>query len=629
MHHKKFYVTTPIYYVTAKPHLGSLYSTLLADVAARWAKLQGTQTFFMTGSDEHGQKIAEAAQSAGKSPQDFVDGLVGAYKDMWHKYSIAYDYFARTTDEHHIKAVQQLIRTLQSTGDIYKSFYTGYYCTPCETFVTEKESDGEPLCTSCGRGTAPISEESYFFRLSAYTDRLLAFYDAHPDFIVPAERMHEVRSFVKSGLKDLSISRTSVTWGVPFPDDPKHVVYVWAEALQIYISAVGYGNEARSDEFKFWWPADMQVMAKDIVRFHAVYWPIFLMAAQLALPKKLLVHGWLKVNNQKMSKSLGNVVDPQALLDVYGADAVRYYLVRHMAITQDAEFSTIDLEQRISSDLANDLGNLLQRTVTLAHKHSLFEVHPPQVWGVHEITLRDSFWTVLERFSEDMEEGYFSRALGHLWRFIHEVNAYFHAAEPWKIADPARFEEVLSATCHSLAAIGILLLPVMPGSMETLLKSLGVSLEGKADMITELTDNPWNKTFMLTKIPALFQKFEPSTPVQLEEPPLPTITIDEFAKVTLLVGTITDCTEVTGSDKLLKLQVDFGSSGTRQVLSGVKKHFTPAELTGKQAVFVYNLAPRKMMGLESQGMLLTAENEQGTLKIITPAGPVANGTRLK
>ena len=629
MQQKKFYVTTPIYYVTAKPHLGSLYSTLLADVAARWAKLQGIQTFFMTGSDEHGQKIAEAAQNAGKSPQEFVDGLVGAYKDMWHKYAIAYDYFARTTDEHHIHAVQQLIRKLQASGDIYKSFYTGYYCTPCETYVTEKEGDGEPLCTSCGRGTVSISEESYFFRLSAYQERLLAFYDAHPEFIVPAERMHEVRSFVKAGLKDLSISRTSVTWGVPFPDDPKHVVYVWAEALQIYITAVGYGNPARSEEFAFWWPADMQVMAKDIVRFHAVYWPIFLMAAELALPKKLLVHGWLKVNNQKMSKSLGNVVDPQALLDVYGADAVRYYLVRHMAITQDAEFSTIDLEQRISSDLANDLGNLLQRTVTLAHKHSVYEVRPPQVWDVHEVTLRDSFWTALERFTEDMEQGYFSRALGHLWKFIHEVNAYFHAAEPWKISDPARFEEVLSATCHSLAAIGILLSPVMPGSMETLLKSLGVSVEGKVDLLSELTDNPWNKTFMLTKIPALFQKFEPSMPVQIDEPQLPSITIDEFAKVVLLVGTITECSEVTGSDKLLKLQVDFGSSGTRQVLSGVKKHFTPARLTGKQAVFVFNLAPRKMMGLESQGMLLTAENEEGALQVITPAAPVANGTRLK
>ena len=362
----KFYVTTPIYYPTSRPHLGHLYSTLLADVAARWHKLRGYKTFFMTGTDEHGQKIAEAAAKAHKTPKEFVDSFIDAYKELWNSYDIVYDYFARTTDEHHIKAVQQWIRQLQASGDIYKSYYTGFYCTPCETYVTEKdeqpplEEGMAPVCGMCSRETVYIKEESYFFRLSAYQDRLLAFYEENLDFIVPAERLNEVISFVKGGLKDLSISRTTVSWGIPFPDDPKHVSYVWADALNIYITAVGFGNEARREEFNFWWPADLQIMGKDIVRFHAVYWPAFLMATGLAEPKQLLVHGWFKVNQQKMSKSFGNVVDPQTLLSAYGADAVRYYLIRHMAITQDSEFSIIDLEQRISSDLANDLGNLLE-----------------------------------------------------------------------------------------------------------------------------------------------------------------------------------------------------------------------------------------------------------------------------
>lgn len=634
MDQRKFYVTTPIYYVTAKPHLGSLYSTLLADIAARWHRLKGAQVFFLTGTDEHGQKIAQAAHKVGKDPQAFVDSFIDAYKDTWSKYDIMYSHFIRTTDLSHVKAVQAWIKKLMASGDIYKSYYSGFYCTPCETYVTKKDDvQGAPLCDTCGRETIEISEESYFFRLSAYQDRLLAWYAEHPDLIVPKERLHEVVSFVKGGLKDLSISRTTVTWGIPFPEDERHVVYVWADALNNYITALGYGNDAKKKEFEYWWPADLQVMGKDIVRFHAVYWPAFLMASGLELPKQLLVHGWIQMNKQKMSKSFGNVVDPQELLDAYGADAVRYYLTRFMAITQDSEFSTEDLEQRVSSDLANDLGNLLQRVVTLAHKRELYEVTPPHNWSAAELDLRDAFWTALEKYAQDMDDGYFYRALGHLWCYMHQVNAYFHASEPWKLTDETRFKEVIAAASHSLYSIGVLLYPVMPHAMNKLLASLGVQFSpGSHDHLAELADNPWNKTFLLHAIKEpLFKKYEPKPQVAAEKPDVPQtpeISIEDFTQVVLAVGSIEEAEEVAGSDKLLKLQVNFGEYGKRQVLSGIKKHFTADAVKGLQAVFVVNLKPRKMMGLESQGMILTVTDAQGVLKLVT-VQDMPPGTRLK
>ena len=654
---KKFYVTTPIYYVTAKPHLGSLYSTLLADVAARWHKLCGYDTFFLTGTDEHGQKVAEAAAKAQKEPQAFVDSFIDNYKDMWHKYEIDYNAFIRTTDRSHVTAVQEWLRKLQKSGAIYKAYYTGFYCTPCETYVTDKDGSQQagqeaPSCPSCNRATAAVSEESYFFKLSKYQDRLLEFYKENPDFITPRERFNEVISFVKSGLKDLSISRTTVSWGIPFPDDTKHVTYVWADALNNYITAIGYGNISRQEEFNYWWPADMQVMGKDIVRFHAVYWPAFLMASGLQLPKKLLVHGWIKVNNQKMSKSLGNAVDPQVLLDTYGAEPIRYYLTRHMAITQDAEFSIEDLEQRITSDLANDLGNLLNRMVTLAHKFDAYEITAPVNWGAKELALQDSCKNMLKLFVSDMHEGYFYRALNNLWKFINDVNGYFHEQEPWKVVktDKVRFEQILSATCHSLETIGILLSPVMPSKMAELLASIGASraleIPGK-NIVSDLSSNPWNKKFMLHKIGNLFEKHQPDkqaldgqqavpqaqtapdTPEVKPVTPVAPVTIDDFAKIMLLVGTIEQCEEVAKSDKLYKLQVNFGEYGMRQILSGIRQHFKQEELLHKQSIFVYNLEPRKLMGNESQGMMLLGENAEKKLVRATVEFSVPNGTRLK
>src|SRR3990167_878640 len=437
MKKNKFYVTTPIYYVNAAPHLGSLYSTLLADVAARYHKLMGNDVFFLTGTHEHGQKIFEAAKKVGKNPQEFVDACIPAYKNMWQLYDIEYSKFIRTTDAYHVQAVQQWISKLIAQGDIYKGVYTGWYCTPCERFVTEKdqlEDAKEITCPVCLRPCNEISEECYFFKLSAYQDRLLEFFEKNPDFITPKERLNEVISFVKEDLKDLSISRTTVNWGIPFPGDDKHVTYVWADALNNYITAIGYGCKDGAKEFAKWWPADLQILGKDIVRFHAVYWPAFLMASGLAMPKKLLVHGWIKVGEQKMSKSLGNAVDPKILADHYGVDQIRYYLIRKMAITHDSEFKIEDIEQSINSELANDLGNLLNRCSTLAEKFNYTQIQAPQNWSAQSIALQKSCEEMKHEVLDLIEQGFFHRAVQRVWEYIAETNAYFHNGEPWKLA---------------------------------------------------------------------------------------------------------------------------------------------------------------------------------------------------
>ena len=641
---KKFYVTTPIYYVTAKPHLGSLYSTLLADVLARWHHLQGESVFFLTGTDEHGQKIAQAAEKVDMNPQAFVDSFIAVYKKIWHDYELAYTYFIRTTDESHKKAVQEWLQRLMRKGDIYKAHYEGWYCTPCETFLSEKPDEKidvtqkGPLCPTCSRESVYLSEESYFFKLSAYQDRLLQFYANNPYFIMPRERAHEVINFVKEGLRDLSISRTSITWGIPFPDDTKHVTYVWADALNNYITAIGYAQDGREQEFAKWWPADVQILGKDIIRFHAIYWPAFLMASDLALPKQLLVHGWIKVNEQKMSKSLGNVVDPEHLLASYGADPVRYYLM-HMSISQDTNFAIEDVEKRITADLANDLGNLLNRMTTLAEKHNFISVQTPAKWSSDASSLRESFQVMLTDVKNHMHEFMFHMALASLWKYIAQTNAYFHAHEPWKLAqsDEQKFKEVIAATCHSLYGTAVLLLPVMPKSMALLLASLGVTLEvGSRNYIQELDAAFEKKSFELKKIPTLFAKHEHKKSEQpMEQSSAPVkqetndIDIDHFLKVELRVGTIESCEPVPKSDKLYCLQVNFGPEGKRQVLSGIKQFFTAQELQGRQGIFVFNLKPRMMMGLESHGMILTATDDKGALHLVSLPQSVPNGTRLK
>lgn len=635
----KFYVTTPIYYANAKPHLGTLYSTVLADVAARVNKIAGKKTYLLTGTDEHGQKIAQAAQALGKTPQQLVDEIAQEFKKLWDIYGIKYNQFIRTTDEAHVRGVQAWIEKLYAQGDIYKGTYTGWYCVPCETFITEKDVVS-PECSSCGRATVELSEECYFFRLSAYADRLLAFYRDHPHFVTPAERVHELVSFVESGLRDLSISRTTVTWGIPFPGDERHKVYVWAEALTNYITAIGYGDPSRADELAAWWPADLQVMAKDIIRFHGVYWPAFLMASDLEIPHQLLVHGWIKMGDQKMSKSLGNVIDPYQLALTYGPDAIRYYLTCHMSISQDSPFTIEDLEKRLSSDLANDLGNLLNRMLSLAGQHGISTLIAPTQLQGPELHLRDKLWSMLSDFSIEMEDYFFHRAYLHVWKFIGQVNAYFHSQEPWKLAqsDRERFKSVLSATCHSLYAVAVAVWPVMPVKMEELLSSLGISLDPDVDLLERLSVDPWLKTFNLKPALPLFARYDtprpaPASPsVQKNEAPLTEaccLSFDDFARVDLRVGTIDSCEEVPKSDKLYKLQVNFGDSGMRQICSGIKQHFKPEDLVGKQGVFVFNLQPRKLMGIDSQGMMLLVKGQDGQkLVMVTVAENVPNGSRL-
>lgn len=629
----KFYVTTPIYYPTAKPHLGSLYSTVLADVAARWNKLQNKKIYFLTGTDEHGQKIAQAAAKEGKTPQAFVDSFVHNYEQVWQQYSIEYTRFIRTTDKDHIKAVQHWLTTLINKGDIYKDFYEGWYCVPCETFITEKDiKAGTPLCPSCSRDTVMLKEECYFFRLSAYQEKLLALYKEHPEFVTPKERLNEIINFVESGLKDLSISRTTVKWGIPFPGDEQHTTYVWADALNNYITAIGYPDNKK--ELDFWWPADLQIMGKDILRFHAVYWPAFLMAIDLPMPKKLLAHGWIKINDQKMSKSFGNVVDPQDLLKHYGADAVRYYLVSHLSIAQDSNFSTHDLEEKINADLANNLGNLLNRVILLAEKYDIHELPVIKEWSADAQALHKESIETVHEVAAYMQQCSFHMATSRIMHFVSKVNAYMHANEPWKIARTDRdlFIEILSAVVHSLRTISILFWPIMPNKMAQLLASLSIDLTIDKNYIESLVKEHWTLSFKLQKGAILFNKIESpvvEAPVEKKEVEPNYIGIEDFAKVELRVGTIIACEPVAESEKLLKMQVDFGPLGVRQILGGVKKFFAPEDLLNKQGVFVFNLKPRKLLGMESNGMMLTADDGNGGLKRVTIEGLVPAGTLLK
>lgn len=641
---KKFYITTPIYYATARPHLGTLYSTVIADVLARWNKIQNVPTYFLTGTDEYGQKVAQAAAQANMQPQPFVDQFIPAYKELWEKYYIDYTCFMRTTDDFHKQAVQKWIKQLMEKGDIYKGAYEGWYCTPCETFLTEKDFEvgiQNPLCHTCERATDWVSEECYFFRLSAYQDKLLHFYKQNPNFIVPKERAAEVVKFVESGLQDVSISRTTISWGIPFPDDTKHVTYVWADALNNYITAIGYGDQSKKEEFEKWWPADVQVIGKDIIRFHAIYWPAFLMASELPLPHTLLVHGWIKVGDQKMSKSKGNSIDPYLLCDEYGADVIRYYLMKQMAITQDGNFTKEDLEQKITSDLANDLGNLLQRMTALADKTGVTMIDPFSWSSQKELDLYHASLEMIDNVVVEYDRGYLHHALSYTWKFLNQVNAYFHANEPWKVAksDKEHFTRIMSATCHSLRTVAIILWPVMPKKMEELCDAIGWKLELNKNNIM-IAKGAWNSPFIVKKGEPLFMKIETpqeevasSTPVASETLPsesLDTITIDDVMKVKLAVGTIMTCVPVQESDKLLIMTVDCGQFGIRTILAGIAKSYSPEQLINKQALFIVNLKPRTMLKkYESQGMMLAANRTENTVVFMSPEHLVPNGTVLK
>ncbi len=660
---RSYYITTPIYYVTAKPHLGTLYTTVLADVFARWAQMRGAAVYFLTGSDEHGQKIAQAAARAQVAPQQFVDGFVDAFKTVWSSYGIGYTRFIRTTDHDHISAVQHWIRTVRDRGDIYESPYEGYYCTPCETFVMDRDiaaSEGGmsvlPTCPSCGRETVLVAEPCYFFRLSRYQDRLLAWYAEHPDMICPAERSAEVISFIKGGLKDLAISRSkkSVSWGIPFPDDERQVVYVWADALMNYIAAVGYGDVSRSNEYARWWPADLQIIGKDIIRFHAIFWPAFLMAADCPLPRRLLVHGWIKVGDTKMSKSLGNVVDPIALKDQFGAEQIRYYLTRYIAVSHDAPFGVDDLVTRLNADLANDLGNLLQRLISLAHARGRVVITIG--FGLErESELYRAVAKVITDVVAEVDACMLHRAYARLWEGIGLINSYVHTQEPWRLKEDCQdaLDRILGHAGYSLAALALLVWPVMPAKMDELFAALGLSYTTMRDrMFADVYPSlPLGTGVMMRfaqRTTPLFPRIEGAQAVVEQQPvvsdgstkrlahePRRTeaavidIAIDDFVQVVLVVGTVITVDSVPKSDKLYRLTIDMGEYGVRTICSGVRKHFEPSMLIGSQVTVVANLAPRMMMGIASQGMVLFVEDGEGKLTIVRPEHRVPNGTRLR
>jgi len=654
-----FYITTPLYYVNAKPHVGTLYSTVLADVIARWQRLNNMNVYFLTGTDEHGQKIAQQAALAEMPTQKFVDSMIPAFQSAWQRYDISYDRFMRTTELSHKQTVVRWIEQLLASGDIYKARYEGLYCVPDETFVTVEqaiESEGVPTCPGCMRPLQSISEENYFFRLSAYQERLLAFYENNPQFIHPKERTNEILSFVKGGLKDLSISRMSVEWGIPFPSDPEHTVYVWGDALMNYVSALGFlhtGTQA-GNRFAEFWPADVQVMAKDIVKFHAVYFPAFLMAVGVHPAHRLLVHGYLLVNNEKMSKSKGNALDPLVLADQFGVDPIRFYLVRHMPTNHDGSISIQDIAQRIESDLANNLGNLLQRAAALALKWSASELKLPRAWSADALALQADCKTMLAIFQTTMNDLNLAHAYAAVWTFLASVNSYFHKQEPWKLAkdNQAQFAEVLAATGQSLYVVAHLISPVMPFKARQLLAALGHTLFVP---FSELLNGSWNIpcTYFVPREPLFVRPILPveqdaqpaqesiesqqSVSVQsapqtsVQEPVSASsdnlITIDQLAQIELVVGRIVSCVSVAKSDKMLCLEVDLGVYGVRQILAGVAQFFTSEQLIGKGGLFVANLPPRKMLGMMSQGMMLVAK-DGACMSLVSVAEGIAPGTRL-
>jgi len=668
---KTFYITTPIYYVNARPHIGHAYTTLACDTIARRQRLLGADVFFLTGTDEHGQKIERAAEAAGKTPQQYADEISGEFRNLWKRMGISNDDFIRTTEERHKKRVQELFRQLRDRGFIYKGTYTGQYCVSDELYV-DGAQPGDP-CPTCGRITETVHEENYFFKLSAFQDKLLELYK-NPDFIRPEARRNEVAAFVRSGLRDQSISRSTFSWGIPVPDDPKHVIYVWFDALANYITAIGYGSKhaGAQDAFKKFWPADVQMIGKEIVRFHCVYWPAFLMAAGLELPKAIVAHGWLLFEESKMSKSRGNIVRTETILDVLGADALRYFLLREVVFGQDGSFSFDALVQRYNSDLANGLGNLASRTLTMINRYFKGEVpYPSQASRTPaEDAIAETARKTIREFGVQFDQFQFSRALETAWGLIAAVDKYIVENEPWTLGEKqddesrARLATVLYTSAEALRIATALAYPVMPDATAKIWAQIGLGDIKKL----ALADLTWGQLPLGTKlgdvhpvfpradksaiermqqmeeqqrVPAAEEK--PVTEVKLvAEMPAPVaspsapatsavsdkITIDDFAKIELRVGIVKVAERVPKADKLLRLEIDIGTE-VRQVLAGIAEAYAPETLVGRKVVIVANLAPRKLRGLESNGMIVAASLEGGKPVLAGFLEDVQIGARLK
>ena len=672
----KFYITTPIYYVNARPHIGHTYTTVVCDTVARRQRMMGFDTWFLTGTDEHGQKIERSATAAGCSPKEFADRVSAEFRQLWDRMKLSYDDFIRTTEPRHVRGVQQLFTQLKERGYIYKGSYSGQYCVFDELYVDVSEPGA--ACPECGRPTETVKEENYFFKLSAMEEPLLKLYSEKPNFIRPEARRNEVIAFVRSGLRDLSVSRTTFTWGIPVPEDEQHVIYVWLDALANYITALGYGSGNPKDQVKLarYWPADVHMIGKEIVRFHCVYWPAFLLAAGIPLPKSIVAHGWLLFEESKMSKSRGNIVRSETILDTLGADTLRYFLMREIVFGNDGSFSFDALVQRFNADLANGLGNLSSRTLSMITRYFEGEIPYPSAGardGSDEAIAELAGKTISE-FHAQFEQFQFSRALETTWGLVAAVNKYIVEHEPWAIAEKddqdsrARLATILHTSAEALRIVTALVHPVIPESTARIWEQLGLGDIRKLD----LRNLAWGQLPLHTKlgkVEAVFPRADKSTIERMQQieqervaqgtaavaaettpearaevapPPAPaaeppaasapssnTITIDDFARVELRVAQVKVAEKVKGADKLLRLEVDLGNE-TRQIVAGIAKAYAPEILIGRKVVIVANLAPRKLRGLESQGMIVAASlGEEGVPVLAGFLEDVPVGARLK
>jgi methionyl-tRNA synthetase len=646
---KNVYITTPIYYVNDVAHIGHAYTTIIADMLARYSRLVGHNTYFLTGTDEHGQKIAQSAESRGKTAKEYADEISGKFRELWDNFDITYNKFIRTTDEEHKTGVQKAFETMYNKGDIYKGEYEGFYCVSCETFFTEKQLVDEQFCPDCGRPTSIVKEESYFFKLSKYEDKLIKWYEENDDCILPRSKKNEIVNFVKGGLKDLSISRTSFDWGVKLPvsmNEPRHVMYVWLDALMNYITALGYGTDDKNMEF---WPANVQLVGKDILRFHAIYWPAFLMSLDLPLPKHIAAHGWWTRDGEKMSKSKGNVVNPKEVADAYGLDAFRYFMLREVPFGQDGDFSQKALIDRINSDLGNDLGNLLNRISGMSGKYFDFKVSSVDVEKFHKKEL-DEVNEILNGLENYLYNMQINKYLEEIWKVLTIANKAINDYEPWNLMKDGKTDEAMALVAlitNIMAKVALLLDSVMPEKIKQIATSLGMNID-TATFNSLIKNKELLADTVITKVDQLFPRIEEvllaqpatsdETKTEVEkqsekknetkvEEDDNLITIDQFFKTTLKIGTIVEAVEVPKSAKLLKLQVDLGEGRNRQILAGIKEYYSAEELVGTQACVVANLKPAKLMGMLSEGMLMAAKDENG-LSLLRPEAPKKSGTKI-